>query len=39
MRTAWKVFAALAVLAIGFSGPAWASVPKIVFCDEFGYPS
>jgi hypothetical protein len=39
MRIAWKVLAALAVLSLCFAAPIFASVPKVVFCDDFGYPT
>ncbi len=37
MRIAWKLMLLLAVLAMGAAAPALASVPKVVFCDDFGY--
>jgi hypothetical protein len=39
MRHAWKVLIALALVGIGIAavGPALASVPKVIFADEFGY--
>ncbi len=37
MRHAWKAMLVLAVLVTGAALPAFASVPKVILCDEFGY--
>lgn len=39
MRNCRSLMLGLAILVLGLAGTAWASVPKIVFCDDFGYPS
>lgn len=39
MRHAWKAMLVLAVLITGAALPAFASVPKVIFCDDFGYPT
>jgi hypothetical protein len=37
MRIAWKFLLVFAVLALGAAAPAFASVPKVIFADEFGW--
>jgi hypothetical protein len=37
MRKPWKVLLLLAVLGLGAAAPALASVPKVIFADDFGY--
>ena len=37
MRNAWKLLPLLALLALSAAVPVLASVPKVVFSDEFGY--
>ena len=37
MRIAWKFLLVLALLALGAAAPAYASVPKVIFADDFGY--
>jgi hypothetical protein len=37
MRIARKFLLVLAVLAFGAAAPAFASVPKVIFADEFGW--
>jgi hypothetical protein len=37
MRTAWKFLFVLSVLALGVAAPAFASVPRVIFADEFGW--
>jgi hypothetical protein len=37
MRTAWKFLFVFAVLALGAAAPAFASVPRVIFADEFGW--
>ena len=39
MRHAWKALLVLAVLAAGAATPAVAGVQKVIFADEFGYPT
>jgi len=36
MRNFYRLLIVLAVLGLGFA-PALASVPKVVFCDDFGW--
>lgn len=33
----WKALPALLFLVLGFTAPAWASVPRVVFAEEFGF--
>jgi hypothetical protein len=37
MRIAWKFLLVFAVIALGAAAPALASVPKVIFADEFGF--
>ena len=37
MRNAWKLLSILAMLAVVAAAPVLASVPKVIFSDEFGY--
>jgi hypothetical protein len=39
MRTAWKFLFVFAVLAFRVAAPAFASVPRVIFADEFGWAS
>ena len=39
MRNAWKALLFLTVLVAGFATPAAAGVPKVLFHDDFGYPT
>lgn len=39
MRIAWKFLLVFAVLALGAAAPTFASVPKVIFADDFGYPT
>jgi hypothetical protein len=36
MRKPWKILLLLLVLGMG-AAPALASVPKVIFADDFGY--
>jgi hypothetical protein len=37
MRTVWKLSLVLGVLTVGAAAPAFASVPKVIFGEEFGW--
>jgi hypothetical protein len=37
MRKPWRVLLILAVLGLGVASGAVASVPKVIFADDFGY--
>jgi len=37
MRIAWRVLLVLGVLTLGVAAPLMASVPKVIFSDEFGW--
>jgi hypothetical protein len=39
MRIAWKFLFVFAAVALCAAAPAFASVPKVIFADEFGWAS
>lgn len=37
MRITWKLMLVFSVLVLGASAPTFASVPRVIFADEFGF--